>query len=262
MVLAIGLIRTSNRKLSQLRNRLFLVYFLLINGILSISSLTIYSLIVAQRFNQLNTNLREVGNWSANIFSILQHEYEELKKRPEYKAYAPRNELGVLQPITVSQLMGKYYFSSVYEVIESPRINLSQGIQWYDKDGNLILYEGKRFGKINFPDDLPASGTIIEANQYQRFLLPVHATPIQPGQQSQILGYVCVIQSTAELEEEINYLRHVFLLNILCISTLTLLAASWLTRKNLEPIVVSLNQIKQFTADASHQLRHPLTAIQ
>ncbi|HIK23917.1 MAG TPA: HAMP domain-containing histidine kinase [Thermosynechococcus sp. M3746_W2019_013] len=262
MVLAIGLIRTSNRKLSQLRNRLFLVYFLLINGILSISSLTIYSLIVAQRFNQLNTNLREVGNWSANIFSILQHEYEELKKRPEYKAYAPRNELGVLQPITVSQLMGKYYFSSVYEVIESPRINLSQGIQWYDKDRNLILYEGKRFGKINFPDDLPASGTIIEANQYQRFLLPVHATPIQPGQQSQILGYVCVIQSTAELEEEINYLRHVFLLNILCISTLTLLAASWLTRKNLEPIVVSLNQIKQFTADASHQLRHPLTAIQ
>ncbi|RMD82140.1 MAG: sensor histidine kinase, partial [Chloroflexi bacterium] len=102
----------------------------------------------------------------------------------------------------------------------------------------------------------------IEANQYQRFLLPVHATPIQPGQQSQILGYVCVIQSTAELEEEINYLRHVFLLNILCISTLTILAASWLTRKNLEPIVVSLNQIKQFTADASHQLRHPLTAIQ
>ncbi|BAC09461.1 sensor histidine kinase [Thermosynechococcus vestitus] len=262
MVLAIGLIQTFNRQLSHLRNRLFLIYFLLINGILSISSLAIYSLIVAQRYDQLNTNLREVGTWSANVFSILEHEYQELKKQPEYKKYVPMDESGVLQPITVSQLMGKYYFSSVYEVIESPLINLSQGIQWYDKDRNLIIYEGKRFHKVSFPNDLPTSGIIIEADQYHRFLLPVHATPIQSGQQGKIIGYVCVVESTAELEKEINYLKYIFLLNILFNSTLTLFAASWLTHQNLRPVVLSLNQIKQFTADASHQLRHPLTAIQ
>ena len=35
----------------------------------------------------------------------------------------------------------------------------------------------------------------------------------------------------------------------------------WLTNKSLHPIEQSVRQLKQFTADASHELRSPLTAI-
>lgn len=36
----------------------------------------------------------------------------------------------------------------------------------------------------------------------------------------------------------------------------------WLTRRSVQPIEQSVQQLRQFTADASHELRNPLTAIQ
>jgi len=35
----------------------------------------------------------------------------------------------------------------------------------------------------------------------------------------------------------------------------------WLAQKSVKPIERSFNQLKQFTADASHELRSPLTVI-
>ncbi|WNC28740.1 HAMP domain-containing sensor histidine kinase [Thermosynechococcus sp. PKX82] len=262
MVLAIGLIPTLNRQVSNLRHRLFFIYFLVITGILSISSFSIYSLIVYHRYNQLDDHLKEVGTQSANILEILQHEYEELKKEPKYKGYVPKNVSGDLQPITVSQLMGKYYFESVYEVMTNFPSHFSQSVQWYDKDKKLIVYEGRRMDKVSIPNHLSDAGTIVKEDQYRYFFLPVYARANKMEPHRQAIGYVCVIESTAELDRELEYLKSIFLLNILGISMITLLAAFWLTNQSLQPILILLNQLKQFTADASHQLRHPLTAIQ
>lgn len=39
------------------------------------------------------------------------------------------------------------------------------------------------------------------------------------------------------------------------------ISGMWLTQQALEPIEESFQRLKQFTADASHELRNPLTVI-
>nr|WP_026102467.1 histidine kinase dimerization/phospho-acceptor domain-containing protein [Pleurocapsa sp. PCC 7319] len=39
------------------------------------------------------------------------------------------------------------------------------------------------------------------------------------------------------------------------------LGSIWLTRRAMQPIESSFTRLKQFTADASHELRSPLMAI-
>lgn len=261
MALDTGSIPTLNQRFKNWRNRLFFIYFVVITGILSSSSIFIYSLIVYYRYAQVDDHLREVGTWSASVLEILLHEYEELQKYPKYKGYVPENSSGSLTPITISQLMGKYYFDSLYQIIPNPPSYFSQSVQWYDKDGHLIIYEGKKFSKIKLPDNITESGIITETDAYRYLIIPVYKNTHQQNK-TQIIGYVCVIESLTALEEELNYLRFVFFINILGISAVTLLAASWLTHQSIRPVITSLNQLKSFTADASHQLRHPITAIQ
>lgn len=262
MALDTGSIPTLNQRFKNWRNRLFFIYFVVITGILSTSSIFIYSLIVHYRYTQVDDHLREVGNWSASVLEILQHEYEELKKEPKYKGYVPENDSGNLNPITISQLMGKYYFDSVYQIIPNPPSHFSQSVQWYDKDGNLIVYEGKKLNQIKFPNNITESGVITETDTHRYFILPVYKNVHQQEIKTEIIGYVCVIESIIDLEKELHYLKSVFFINILGISAIALLAAFWLTHQSIRPVITSLNQLKSFTADASHQLRHPITAIQ
>ena len=90
--------------------------------------------------------------------------------------------------------------------------------------------------------------------------LPVYSS--QPDSSTaQLQGYVRVSESDEAVEEELERLR----LGLQWGSVLALIFSGvggwWLTRQSLQPIDRSIRQLKQFTADASHELRNPLTAI-
>ncbi|MEM8832182.1 MAG: HAMP domain-containing sensor histidine kinase, partial [Cyanobacteria bacterium P01_G01_bin.19] len=68
-------------------------------------------------------------------------------------------------------------------------------------------------------------------------------------------------QSNDEIEAAKEELFWILIVGGMLTLVLIGLGGFWLTKKAIEPIEASFMQLKQFTADASHELRSPLTAI-
>ena len=136
----------------------------------------------------------------------------------------------------------------------------SQSLEWFDADKKLI----GRKGLIHLGEVEPKTGTRnirqndTEAIARTHTLSAILNEPNQPGT---TIGYVRASQSLEELSAAQEELFRI--LAIGCLLTLILIGFGgfWLTKKAIEPIEASFLQLKQFTADASHELRSPLTAI-
>jgi two-component system, OmpR family, manganese sensing sensor histidine kinase len=135
-----------------------------------------------------------------------------------------------------------------------------QSLEWFDENGKSIASKG--FSNIKFKPK-PGAGKI------PRHLAdaPIRAYTISVFEDSEIPneptleGYIRASQSI----EEIETVQHQLLWVLSCGGIVTLilsgLGGMWLTQKAIEPIEASYFKLKQFTADASHELRGPLTAI-
>jgi two-component system OmpR family sensor kinase len=90
------------------------------------------------------------------------------------------------------------------------------------------------------------------------FILPVYRSS---ANKLQLIGYIRANESTIALDSELGRLRWGLGLGGLVVVGLTALGGIWLTHESLKPIILSFDRLRQFTADASHELRNPLTAI-
>ena len=82
-----------------------------------------------------------------------------------------------------------------------------------------------------------------------------------PGQAPQLQGYVSVALSTRAAEIGLECLRDGMLVGSAMAALVALGGGQWLVAVTLRPIRNQLERLARFTADASHELRHPLTAI-
>ena len=135
-----------------------------------------------------------------------------------------------------------------------------QSLEWFDAEGNALGSKG--ISKIDFK---PQTGAI----KIPRFLadVPIRAYTISVFKDSEVPnqptleGYIRASQSVQEIEA----LQYQLLLVLSGGGIVTLilsgLGGMWLTQEAIEPIEASYFKLKQFTADASHELRGPLTAI-
>jgi len=143
-----------------------------------------------------------------------------------------------------------------------------QGVKWFDPTGQLLGWAGKLFSDALPPSEAIANLAVGEEDHLEgaadeeihRLTIPVYAVEPRLGE-PKLQGYIRVTQSNEAIAEELERVRAGLQWGSLLALGLSGVGGWWLTQQSLRPIEHSMQQLKQFTADASHELRNPLTAI-
>ena len=131
-----------------------------------------------------------------------------------------------------------------------------QSLRWFDTQGRLIAQQGKIF--LNLP--LSITETIQIHNNGKNRIQSVTLSIIG-SDDKKLIGYVRASQSLEEFDETLNKLDWGLGSGIVIALAISGVGGVWLTRQAMQPIEESFARLKQFTADASHELRSPLMAI-
>ena len=131
-----------------------------------------------------------------------------------------------------------------------------QSVEWFASNHHRLSKAGALF---------PETPLVLNFHPQQQQRLRVLTLPIyspKTTEKHQLpQGYVRVSAAIGEIEEEQKRL----LLGLCLGGTVSILLISgtgcWLTARSLKPIEQSMQKLQQFTADASHELRSPLTAV-
>jgi two-component system, OmpR family, manganese sensing sensor histidine kinase len=130
-----------------------------------------------------------------------------------------------------------------------------QALQWFDTQGNLITQQGKAVLT------LPLLPNKIVQVQTGKISIQAVTVPIIKNDHGEVIGYVRVSQSLEEFHETLEKLDWGLGGGIIITLVLSSISGIFLTRQAMQPIEDSFQRLKQFTADASHELRSPLMAI-
>ena len=213
----------------RLKRRLFLQgggFALLLLGAFAGS---LYGKVALQRQEDQRTELRQLMATATGQLPLIAHEMKEAAGAAKFR---PDSQL-----------------------ITAPALLQDQRIQWFDARGRLLLEQG------GLP--LPA---LPRSSQWQRWnggislWQPVFVRP-QPAGQPQLLGSVRVALSDRAALADLERLRSGLWLG----GIVTVLAALLVGRSMLKaafwPLQQQVKLLERFTADASHELRHPLSAL-
>ncbi len=130
-----------------------------------------------------------------------------------------------------------------------------QALEWFDPQGRAIVHQG------HYILSLPFAGKDAVQMQPGNPRIQGVTLPVINSENGQLLGYVRASQSLKELDEAMRHLDWVIIGGITIALGLSGVGGVLLTRQAMQPIEHSFTQLKQFTADASHELRSPLMAI-
>ena len=142
-----------------------------------------------------------------------------------------------------------------------------QSLEWFDADGELLgtkgfsrLADAPRIGAANLLNTPLEDEAISDIDPVRAYTISVFKDSEIPNQPT-LEGYIRASQSLSEIETIQQQLMFVLCFGGFATLLLSGVGGMWLTQKAIEPIEASYFKLKQFTADASHELRGPLTAI-
>lgn len=150
-------------------------------------------------------------------------------------------------------------FRNNADSVEDDRIDL----EWFNANGDLLW---STFSEpLNIPIHFNRTGETVQilSNQNpssQAILLRQITQRMQVGRQ--VLGYLRVSHPWFEVTKPIQQLAIDLSLGTGLMVFSVALCGWFLSGKAMEPVLLSYQRLKQFTADASHELRSPITLIQ
>jgi signal transduction histidine kinase len=127
----------------------------------------------------------------------------------------------------------------------------AQTVEWFDKNGRGLASVGK---------PLPSRSFVPRFHPIQQGEIRSITKPVFAKDGEKPLGYVRVSMETQELDQELERLLIGLGFGGAIAITAIGITGWYLTRRSIQPIEASVEKLKQFTADASHELRSPITA--
>jgi two-component system, OmpR family, manganese sensing sensor histidine kinase len=213
----------------SLRSRLLLYYLMVMAAILSVFGSGVYVVFRNSLYQQLDKKLTTLAQSATPSFAAVQEH-------------------------------GSKYLNQVEEVPWRDIFNRDQqSLEWFDAQGKLLGRKG--LIELNVQ---PEVGTSIIQNPDTGEVFYTRTISMFVGKNGEtniLVGLIRATQSNREIEAAESELFWILVIGGILTLVLSGLGGFWLTQKAIEPIEASFLQLKQFTADASHELRSPLTAI-
>lgn len=130
-----------------------------------------------------------------------------------------------------------------------------QKVEWFNQQGQCIGQQGELSFQMPFN---PSYRVQRQSNP------PIQAVtvPIEWGSPPKVVGYVRTMQSLDNIQKSLYRLDLGLLGASFFALIMTTIGGMILTRQAMGEIEQTFQRLKQFTADASHELRSPLTVIQ
>lgn len=135
----------------------------------------------------------------------------------------------------------------------------NEALQWFDAQGRFIGQSGRDIVPVP-PDPQQSVQILVNPKTRSKVIAVTIAVFDAPAQFP--TGFVRASQSFTPIDSAVHRLDLGLGVGITIALILSGAGGVWLMRQSMQPIEESFERLKQFTADASHELRSPLMAIQ